>query len=803
MAMDIGSNGTGWRGLLLYSASTLALLASGPAAAFAQDQGAAAQEAGALEEITVTARRREENIQSAPLSVSAFSSAALAERNVQSSSDITNFVPNVQFDSSASESGGGASSQIAIRGIGQTDYVLTVEPAVGVYLDGVYIGKSMGSLLDTVDIDRLEVLRGPQGTLFGKNTIGGAIQLISKRPSSTFEAYGELTTGSYDRLDAKAAISGPLSDTIRVRLSGAYQSRDGFVKRVTETGADTGDRQGNVDRLSGRLAIEADITPNLQATLALDGTRIREQSPGQILVRADENAAFSGAYNAGVPGGVCLPSAGASRFTNPYCYNSQWARPIGSRETTNGGPNYANTDVLGAGLTLKWSLGGATLKSITAWRKVDVDIAQDLTASPYYYNYIGQQIKTEQFSQEFQLLGDALGSRLHYVLGLYYLHENGTQLFPVELTLVQFLSGGRIRNDSYAAFGQLTYDVTDRFSVTGGLRYSDETRRFNPAGQVIQGYAYQALTPVPGFTNLFAGAVGAPGTPLFPAGWYSRGSKSATPMVSLNYKLAKDAMAYASFSKGFKGGGFTMRYFPPVIPAAGTDPNDIVSYAGPEKATSYEIGLKTEMFDRRVRFNVAAFYTDYKDIQITYNIDPDGAGPIGAFVPVLANAASAHIKGIEIETSAALASWLRIDGSAGYVDANYTHFSAQALTNYPAADSFRVPNTPKWTVNIGGTATLFDDDAKGQARVRVDYAYRSSQYKEFSNDPALFQGSVGLLNASATWRAPGKHIEASVGATNLTNKSYIVSGVANGGIGYAQAVVSRPREWFLRLKYSY
>ena len=756
-----------------------------------------------LEEITVTARRRSENIQSAPLSVSAFSGAALEERNVQSSSDITNFVPNVQFDSAASESGGGASSQISIRGIGQTDYVLTVEPAVGVYLDGVYIGKSMGSLLDAVDLERLEVLRGPQGTLFGKNTIGGAIQLVSKRPSSHLELYGELTTGSYDRFDAKAAVSGPISDTIRVRLSGAYQSRDGFVKRVTTAGADTGARQGNVDKLSGRLAIEADVTPSLLATLTLDGTRIREQSPGQILVKADEGAAFSGAYNAGVPGDLCLPSAGTARFSNPFCYNSQYVRPLDSLETTNSGPNHASTDVVGAGLTLEWKIGGATLKSITALRKVDVDIAQDITASPYYYNFIAQQINSKQFSQEFQLLGDALGDRLHYVFGLYYLHEKGRQIFPVELSLVQFLSGGRIRNDSYAAFGQVTYDLTDRLSLTGGLRYSDETRRFNPAGQVLEGYASLSPTPVPGFTNLFAGAVGAPGTPLFPAGWYARNSKSTTPMVSVNYKLADTAMAYASFSKGFKGGGFTMRYFPPVIPAAGTDPDDIVSYAGPEKATSYEIGVKSELFDRRLRFNVSAFYTDYKDIQITYNIDPDGDGPIGAFVPVLANAATARIKGVEIESSAALASWLRLDGSLGYIDAEYRRFSAQALANYPDAATFRMPNTPKWTFNLGGTATLFEDDTKGRAQIRVDYAHRSSQFKEFSNDPALYQDAVGLLNASITWRLPGRHIEASFGATNLTDKIFIVSGVSNTGIGYTQAVVSRPREWFLRLKYTY
>lgn len=770
-----------------------------PGMASAQTEGEAVEQAvgAGLEVITVTARRREENVQTAPLSVSAFGTNALEERNVQAASDITNFVPNVQFDSTASESGGGASSQISIRGIGQTDYVLTVEPAVGVYLDGVYIGKSMGSLLDTVDVARVEVLRGPQGTLFGKNTIGGAVQIVSQRPTSYLDGYYEVTTGSYDRVTARGAISGPLSEGLRARISGSYDNRDGYVHRVTPSGQRTGVTQGGRNRLSGRLVVEADLTPDLLATLSVDATRIREESPAQILVKAEENAGFSSAYNAGIPGGVCL--AGQERFSNPLCYNSQWVRDLDSYETTNSGFNRSNTDVYGVGLNLEWKLDAVTLKSITAWRKVEVDVAQDITGSPHYYNYIAQQIDTEQFSQEFQVTGDAFGGRLNYVAGLYYLHETGTQLFPVQMTLVQFLSGGDIKNDSYAAFGQATYDLTDRFSITGGLRYTKEKKRFNPGVQTLQGYTPQ--TDVPGFVNLVANAFGPPGTPLFPAGWYSRSENSFTPMISANYKFTPDVMAYATWSKGFKGGGFTMRYFPPVIPDPGTDPDDIVAYAGPEKATSYEVGLKTELFNRRVRFNIAAFYTDYKDIQITYNVDPDGDGPIGNFVPVLSNAASAEIKGIEVEASAALVDWLRVDGSLGYVDAEYKDFSAEALANYPAISGFRIANTPKWTVNVGATATFFDNES-GRAFTRIDYAYRSGQFKEFSNEPALYQPGFGLLNASLTYVLPGERVQVSGGVTNITDKAYISSGVYNSGIGYAQAVVARPREWFLRLKLS-
>lgn len=780
---------------LLAMTAALAMGASIPA--YAQDNAVTAR-APALDEIVVTARKRAESAQSTPLSISAFDSRALEDRNIQSSSDIGNFVPNVQFDSAASESGGGASSQISIRGIGQTDYVITIEPAVGLYLDGVYVGKSVGSLLDTVDIDRIEVLRGPQGTLFGKNTIGGAIQLVSKRPTDTFELDGELTTGSFDRFDAKAAISGPLAAGLRARLSGAYQSRDGFMDRVTPDGTRTGEHQGNMNRLSGRLVVEADVAPNLLATLSLDATRIREQSPAQVLLRVSEIDGFAGLYNGAVPDGVCLPDAGAARFSNPYCYNTQYERPINTRATTNSGGNYSNTDIKGAALTLDWKLGDTTIKSITAYRDVDVKVSQDLEASPYYFNNIEQDIHQKQFSQELQILGDLFASKLKYVGGLFFMHESGRQLFPVNLSLVQFLSGGKIRNDSYAAFGQLTYDVSDAFSVTAGLRYTYESKEFNPGLQQVISYDYNATTPVPGFVNPIIDLFGLPGAPIFPAGWYKRTSKSATPMVSLSYKLQPNVMAYATFSQGFKGGGFTMRYFPPVEPAPGTDPNDIISYAGPEKATSYEIGIKSELFDRRLRLNLAGFYTDYRNIQVTYVIDPDGDGPIGAFVPVLANAGTAHIKGIELESSAILTDFLRLDGSFGYIDTDYVRFSADALANFPNAYQLKIPNTSKYVFNIGGTATLLNSDA-GNAFVRVDYSHRSHQYKDFSNDPALLQKAYGILNASLTYRTADRHWEASIGATNLTNEAYIVSGVTSSE--YAQAVRSRPREWFLRVRY--
>lgn len=766
--------------------------AGGQAAESQADEAAARSGVG---DIIVTARRQSESVQKVPISISAFSSELLEAKNLDDIADVARNVPNVQLDAVSSESGA-ASTQIAIRGIGQTDYVLTVEPAVGVYLDGVYVGKSLGSLLDTVDVERVEVLRGPQGTLFGKNTLAGAISVITKRPSQDLEYQFEASTGSFRRLDARASISGPISDWLRYRISASYRSANGFLERALLDGRRTGVFQGDINRFNARAKFEADVTPDVLATLTLDSSRIRETSPATFLVRVNERVGFPRLFNLNVPGGACLPTE-PTRFGNPYCYNSQYALPIDSRITYGAGGNTSNTDTRGATLTVDWTMGDSALKSITAYRDVKVFVDQDLGGTPYYNSQVGQDITFRQFSQELQFSGKAFSDRLSYVLGGYYSRETGRQLFPVETQFVQFLSGGDVRSRSLAVFGQMTFDITDRLSLTGGYRYTDEQREFNPGLQQVVGYEILSVKPIPGFVNPVVNAFGVPGQALFPAGWYKRKSSSGTPMASLRWEATDDINFYATYSEGFKGGGFSMRFFPPIIPAPGTDPDTIVPYAGPERAKSYEIGMKGQFFDRKLKFNISAFRTNYSDLQVTYNLDPDGPGPIGKIVPTLANAGNARMQGIEIESSAMLADWLSIDGSLGYLEAKYQSFTAQALANFPQALSLVPPNAPKWTYNLGALITPFDNH-NGRLSARIDWNYRSGQFKEFANDPALFQPAYGVLNASVSYRSPDKRWEAQIGGTNITNKAYIVSGVASDR---AQAVRSRPAEWFLTLKF--
>ena len=773
---------------------------TGAAAADPDSTDTGRSQPGGLEEVTVTARKRAESLQDTPVAVSAFSGDALEARGIQSVSDIGNYVPNLQFDSVASEGGGGASSQIAIRGIGQNDYVLTVEPAVGMYLDGVYIGKSMGSLMDTLDLEQVAVLRGPQGTLFGRNTLAGAVQLTSRRPTNDFELNASATTGSYDRADGKVTVSGPLGDSVRARFSGAYLSRDGFEKRLSPyDGQDTGGRQGNQHSLSGRAVVDADLASNVLASWTVDGTRIREESPAQVLVFANTSTnGFAGFHNYVVNGAACGPDAGApTALANPVCWNSQWTHPIDSLINTNTGHNRNDTDVIGTSLTLDVKdTGIGDFKSISAYRNVHTNVFWQMNGDPYYFNELGNDIHYDEISQEFQLNGKALDERLAYTLGLYYLKEGGDEIFPVDLQYIQFVSGGAIDNQSYAAFVSFTYDLTDRLSLTAGARYSDDKHGFNADHQRILSGLLTQVNP-----DFF----GAPGQVIFPDGWHYRKDTSTTPSATIAYKITDEVNTYATYSEGYKGGAFVMRYFPPInnllaasgVNLATVNYDKLISYATPEKARNYEIGLKSEL-GRRARLNLAAFRMDYQDMQITIQTG------FGGFVPVLVNGGSARMQGVEAELTLVPIDPLQIDASASYLDAKYTSFSPEVISGaatFVPIDQLKVPNAPKITSHLGATLDIYKGDP-GKLSVRGDYSYRTGQYKEFSNDPSLFQKAYGILNASATFALSGGHWQFVVAGTNLTNVITIVSGVSNQGIGYSQATVSPPREWSLEAKYS-
>ena len=749
-----------------------------------------------LEEIVVTARKREESLQDTPLAVSAFNTAELEQRNIVSVNEISQYIPNVQYDNVASEAGGGNSSQIFIRGIGQTDYVLTVEPGVATYLDGVYVSKSMGSLMDNIDLERVEVMRGPQGTLFGRNTIGGAVSIISKRPSEEFEGYAEVTGGNYERIDGKISLSGPVSDRVRLRLTAASQNRDGHVKRLVD-----GDRQGSKQALFGRLVAEIDVAENFLATATIDITETNEEAAGRVVLWAseiNEGAFFNFFYN-NFDFPACSPIAGdPARFSNPDCFNSQWETELDDLENYSRGPNQSDVSILGLNLTLDWDIGPFSIRSITAFRDSQVDIGQDLVANPsLYIDWVDQDIEMETVTQELHLSGTALNDRLNYVVGFFWMNETGSQDFGVRFPPIRITSGGSIDNTSTAAFAQGTFDITDQMTLTFGARYTHDKIRFRPEQTVDELYltsggildAALTLPTDPPFRLL------APGTPILPRVWAQGTEDNFTPAVTLSYDFNDDFMGYFTYSHGFKAGGFTMRAFPPVIPGVTTDitePNELIPTFGPEEVEMFEVGVKSELFDRRMRMNLAGFITNYDDLQIL-----GSTGDLG--VPVIENAGDARLWGIEVESLLIVNDRIRLNGSLGWLDHKYLN----VLPNDTGiTEDDILANAPEWNFNLGATADLMENE-QGHAYLRVDWSHKGSQYKTPRNVERLHQGSYDILNMSLSWESVGGHWLATVGGTNLLDKIYIVSGLDYPGTGVTAAAPSRPAEWYARLKYTF
>ena len=505
------------RYLTLVASIAAIVLAASSVQAQDQDTGRTA-ESSTLDEVTVTARRREESLQDTPVSITAFSGDALEQQHIDRLSEIGSSTPNLIFDTGATFSGANSSASVFIRGIGQVDFTLTTEPGVGIYLDGVYMSQTIGSVLDLVDIEHVEVLRGPQGTLFGRNTIGGAISVISRKPDETLHGDAQITVGDYDRIDFRGTINAPLTDTLFMRASAATFNRDGFVDAPNTP---DGDALGSIDEDAARLAFRFEPNEKFTADLAFDLSSADETGVPSVLVQTYEGASlaligsladptspnyvpppaplpapsFVDLYNilATVPIGEqgCLPPSPA---TPPFCPPNIVPNPLFGGPAFGQGDvidiqrdhlvNYSTmdlvseTDTWGTGLTLAYDFDVATLKSITSFRHMDAFTAYDTDGSAVLIGALVDEFDVDQFSQELQLTGVAMNDRLNWLAGLYYFTEDGRNIDDVEFTPVRILSGAEIDNDSTAGFMQFTFDATDRLALTAGIRYTDETKRF-------------------------------------------------------------------------------------------------------------------------------------------------------------------------------------------------------------------------------------------------------------------------------------------------------------------------------------
>jgi iron complex outermembrane receptor protein len=774
----------------LVASGRLATLIMGVCAAGDPAIAQAEQVEARLDEIVVTARKREEDLQETPVSVTAFSAAAIEARHAVNVAEVATYAPNVSFDTASAISGSSNSATVFIRGIGQTDFNLTIDPGVGLYLDGVYISRAVGALLETADVAQVQILRGPQGTLFGKNTIGGAVVITSQAPGRDPDFTVQATTGRYGRFDLRSMVNVPVTEEFRIRASGNLQTRSGYGSRLSD-----GQRTGDKDSLSGRLVAEMGLTQSLRGTLAIDVTRAREQAPPIKLLAVDEFGFFPFLHNNFIagglgcdqfPGGIPTPTPTPTPTSNPDCYNSQWLTDS-PYTNYNSGPNESDLDVWGASLTMDWSGSWGKLKSITAYRDLESSFALESDGSPILIINSQNEYSQSQFSQEFQFTGSALDDRLKWLVGLYYLNEKGEDVNSLApgAPFISFISGGKVENDSYAISSQISYSLADALTLTLGGRYTDEEKRFLPDQYIafinpaIAGFM-AGLAPIFTDVNGNGGPLEA-GDRLLPYAWSSTVAREFTPAVTLDFRANDDLLLYASYSKGFKSGGFTQRVFPPLT--------GIPSFR-PEYVESYETGFKSEWLGSRLRLNGAAYYADYSDQQVLVTV----------FVaPTVQNAGKARSQGFELELEAVPAAWLQLNGGVGYTDASYKSISAAAA---PVTADSLLPNSPKWTANAGATTRVLRTDF-GSLSLRADWTYKGSHFKDAVNTPELRQKGVGLLNASATFELGNGHGAFSIGASNLTNEKPLVTGYADlGGAGNIYGIFARPREWFMQVRYT-
>ena len=731
-----------------------------------------------LEEIVVTARKREESIQDTPISISAYSSNELHGLQVDNLSQISDATPGLMFDKGAAIAGSPVASSIFIRGIGQTDFTLVTDPGVGVYLDGVYIARSVGGVLDTLDFEQVEVLRGPQGTLFGKNTIGGAIDIKSGLPDDEFGGHVELKTGSDDRIDVKGTVNVPVSEWLRGRISFADLNQDGYVTNIN-TGQDLNDTNAT----SVKFMFLAEPTDRLTMQISGDYTDRNEQSQSSRLI----------AYNpgSGVPAFAIVPPAFACNGTNQAASALDCTTPY---VTSTAEDLSSDLEMWGLALTAKYDFDSFSIKSITGYRKFDTRFARDADNSPSVIITTFDDMDQEQVSQEFQLSGTSLDSKLDWLLGLYYFQEDGYNRNVVPLSVFTVDSGGRVDNDQIAVFGQSTYEFIDNWNFTFGIRYTEETKRFEPYPQkiVYNGFTSVALANAVGELTLggpapLPDAYGNPlrnGGPLLPNNGevFSEKFDDISIMATLDHQVTDDLLVYVSYAEGFKSGGFSQRVFP-ALPAP-------IPF-GPEEVSVVEGGWKFTGLNNRLRLNGSVFYSEYDDIQVTAIV---GVGPSTA------NAANGEVLGFEAELSTLPFDNFRIDANVSYMDAEFTEVDANAIAAGVIAEDSIFVNTPEWSWFIAPSYTLHT--GTGNFILRGDFSWRDEVYNNALNTETIKQDELFLINASLNFESSDGKWIATISGRNLTDEIYIITGNDElASLGYSEAVFSRDREWALSLRY--
>ncbi len=692
----------------------------------------------ALEEVIVTAQKRSQNLQEVPVAVTALNATQLEQAGISNIAEIERVSPNTTLRPSRATN---TTLTAYIRGIGQNDPLWGFEPGVGLYIDDIYIARPQGAMIDVYDIERIEVLRGPQGTLYGKNTIGGAVKYVTKRMSGEAQGKVKASVGMFSQQDL--VLSGQLpivSDTLFVGATIASFQRNGYGTNVFD-----GTENYNKDIIAGRLSVEWNPTEDVFVRLAADSTE-------------DNSNAKHG-----------------TRLVPSLNTGEEPQRPFNS----NAGLNYdSEVENSGASLTVDWSLSDSfSLKSITSYREGSTVGPIDFDATPRNSFDAPVKYDDDQTTQELQLTYE--GEKLKVVGGLYYYTGDASGAFdavagrlnlttfvdfdqpgeiPGQETLTTFVAStkGSAETKSKAAYFHATYDITDSFAMTLGARYTQDEK---------EAEVYKAKFFTDGVSEEFGGTNS---LTLATQSDFTDGDKwnQLSPKIGFDWKVNDDNMLYYSYAEGFKSGGINMRADVLASPAGLSQVFD------PEEAKTHEIGLKSELGDGRARINVAYFTTDYTSVQQTTN------RLFGTnFVPLVITDNEQELQGIELESSVQITDSLGMVLNVGWIDAEWTKFTDFDTAGNPidTANDVVVSNTPEFA---GLLAFNYDHDLgdAGSLVMGINASYTDEIAPEIVKDAPINADAYTLLGASVTWYSADESWSAAVHGKNLTDEEYLVAG---------------------------
>ena len=721
---------------------------------------AARTSATELDTITVTARRRVESIMDVPVAVSAFGEEQLKDLQATDISGLQGAVPNLNI-----VQGRGSSNtvNVFIRGIGQPDSLQTFDPGVGMYVDDVYYSRINGALFSLFDVQQVEVLRGPQGTLYGKNSTGGAIKVNTKNPFDDQGGAVEVGVGSFGRTDFRAYLGEQLSERAAFSIAGAYLKNDGYVEDPV-----TGEDYNGEDTIAlrGKLALRP--SDSFSATLSADYTRQDNAlTLGQStapLIRTD--LAF---------GPVVLQQPD----TDEYNFESRTSfRPDQGQEMTH----------KGVSANLQWELGEQwSAKSISAWRKLDTSSYIDIDASEWELGDVLVEVDQEQVSQELQLQYDN-GSNMQAIFGAYYMNETlpsyqeayASDFFGFAGAPIDFLRtiNDDLETTSVAAFAHVNWEFVPTWTLAAGLRYSRDEKDYVRTTSTFWGPLFAAINETVAFNG-------------------KQSWDAWTPSLSLQKAFSDNVMGYVSANRGFKSGGFNGR--------ANTSLETTSAAFDPEFVWTYEAGVKMRSDDGRFSANVAAFHSSYEDFQarVSEVLNPDSPVPTFSF-PVL-NAAEMEINGFEFEGVARLGDATTLSGQMSWMDASYKSFEDLRTTD-PANPSYdpslheHVPFSPDWTARIA-LQHVFQLGGSGALTVGGDVAYRGDTWLSVDNRPGLMQDAYTTAGLFTAWDSPQYAWQVRAGVRNATDELYKTEGQEFSSVANIQtAYYAPPRNWYLTVR---